>query len=192
MRGWSLLPKATAIRSDYVEGSCKRTLSWLWEVLTEPSGRSDEPSTFGGSRLQGMNVLQVAVGPSVVNPVSHHEHIGHLKSHVLHVQVDLPPRGLGEKSEHLQGRGIAGEQEASQVREREVREYHHRSAQDTNKQGLLTLVILGNMLTQLAHLLLNLLGAEEHLFDLEHRCEDRLPFLFSHRPRPHTRCVAFG
>src|ERR671921_946823 len=75
----------------------------------------------------------------------------------------------------------------------EVREYHHRSAQDTNEQGLLTLVILGNMLTQLAHLLLNLLGAEEHLFHLEHRrCEDRLPFLFWHRPRPHTRCVAFG
>ena len=37
MSGWSLLPKATAIGSEYVEGSCKRTLSWPSEVLTEPS-----------------------------------------------------------------------------------------------------------------------------------------------------------
>src|SRR5919206_4440941 len=46
------------------------------------------------------------------------------------------------------------------------------------------------MRTHLAHLLLNLLGAKEHLFHLGHRCDDRLPFLFSHRPKPHTlRCI---
>src|SRR5215208_4055866 len=78
----------------------------------------------GGSRLQGMDVPQVAVRPSVVDPVSHDEHVGHLKPHILHVQVDLPPRGLGEKSKHLQGRGLAAEQEASQVRERKPTVYN--------------------------------------------------------------------
>src|SRR5215218_9637876 len=97
----------------------------LYASLTGPRSRragtsaQRGPSTFDGCRLQCMNVLQVAVGPSVVNPVSHHEHIGHLKSHVLHVQVDLRVKRHEEKSDLLQGSGIAGKQEATQVRNRE-------------------------------------------------------------------------
>src|SRR5215216_8070903 len=93
-----------------LEGMEVRT--FYYASLTGPRSRragtsaQRGPSTFDGCRLQCMNVLQVAVGPSVVNPVSHHEHIGHLKSHVLHVQVARPPRGLGEKGSNPRDAGL--------------------------------------------------------------------------------------